>query len=61
MDSHGSMTDKEVVAVFNHIDVNKNGTLKRSYYEAELRKAMKAAATDLGFQSSNTFSKTQQL
>lgn len=42
------MSDKEIIGAFNHIDVNKTGTLQRTYYMQEVRKAMRASKSDLG-------------
>jgi hypothetical protein len=60
IDSNGQMNEKEIVATYNHIDLDKQGTLQKTFYEQEVRKAMKAAANDLGMNSSAVLGKTGQ-
>lgn len=54
------MNEKEIVATYNHIDLDKQGTLQRTFYEQEVRKAMRAAASDMGLNSSALLGKTGQ-
>ena len=48
------MNEKEIVAVFNHIDLDRQGILQKTFYDQEVRKAMKACAQDMGMASAAT-------
>ncbi|CAK89170.1 unnamed protein product (macronuclear) [Paramecium tetraurelia] len=48
IDGQNLLNEKEIIAVFNHIDVNKSGVLQATFYDQEVRKAMRVAQSDIG-------------
>jgi hypothetical protein len=58
IDHNSVILDREIVAAYNYMDLEQHGSVNKTFFEQEVRNALKAAAIEMGLNSSALLGRT---